>query len=83
VAYDIYDVETANLVRSFPTEAAALTMVRRIVKRDGPESVEAWAMGRTDLTGDVIAVPGLVHVPHQRQVKRFHVARVRIRRRQR
>ncbi|MGI8554159.1 MAG: hypothetical protein ACR2PL_25735 [Dehalococcoidia bacterium] len=53
MTYDIYDIETANLVRSFPTEEAALAMVRRAVERSGAEAVEAWALSRTDLAGEV------------------------------
>ena len=55
MTYDIYDTDTANLVRSFLSEEAALAMVRRTVKRSGPRAVEAWAMSRTDLTGSIFA----------------------------
>lgn len=60
MAYDIHDVETANLVRSFPTEEAALAMVRRAVERSGPGAVEAWVLGRTDLNGKVLTGEELV-----------------------
>ena len=47
-SYDIYDLETGNLVASLPNEALALAMVRRAIAEDGPESVECWAPGRSD-----------------------------------
>lgn len=54
MAYAIYDTETANLIDSFLTEEEALAMVRRAVEEDGPESIDGWALGRTDHTGDVL-----------------------------
>ncbi len=53
--YEIIDEPSGNLVRTFPTEEAALEMVRRVVKQQGAHSVDAWAMGRTDLTGPVLS----------------------------
>ena len=73
MTYDIYDTDTANLVRSFPTEKAALAMVRRAVKRSGPDAVDSWALTRTDLSGKMVAGPELAqralqlsvqHAPH-------------------
>lgn len=53
-AYAIYDTETANLIGTFPTEEEALEMVWRAVQEDGPDSIEGWALGRTDHTGAVL-----------------------------
>jgi hypothetical protein len=60
MSYDLYDMETANLVRSFPTEEAALAMIRQVVERSGPQAVETWVMSRTDLTGEVLEGQALV-----------------------
>jgi hypothetical protein len=60
-AYVIYDTETANLIDSFLTEEEALAMIKRAVKEEGPESIEGWALGRTDRTGEVFSGPKLVH----------------------
>ena len=58
--HDLFDVDTNNLVRSFATEKDALAMVERAIKRSGPESVEAWALSRTDFTGPVFSGKELV-----------------------
>ena len=55
MGYDIYDTETANLIDSFPTEEAALEEIRRAVEEDGPDSIEGWAVGRSDHTGEALA----------------------------
>lgn len=62
MTYDIYDIDSANLVRSFSSEEEALAMVRSAVKRTGPESVETWALSRTDLTGEVISGKSLAEM---------------------
>jgi len=59
-SYDIYDLETGNLVASLPNEALALAMVRRAITEDGPESVECWALGRSDHTAGSIAGEALI-----------------------
>jgi hypothetical protein len=58
--YDLFDVDTNNLVRSFATEKDALAMVERAIRRSGPESVEAWVLSRTDFTGPVLSGNELV-----------------------
>ena len=53
-AYEIYDDESGNLVGSFPSEQAALAVVRNALKRNGAESVATWSLGSVDLAGDVL-----------------------------
>lgn len=60
MGYDIYDTDTANMVGSFATEHEALAMVQRAVEEDGPESVESWALGRSDRSGDVLSGQQLI-----------------------
>ena len=58
--YEIYDTDSANLVRSFPTLAAALEMVQRVVNQSGEAAVASWELGRVDPTGDMLAGKDLV-----------------------
>jgi hypothetical protein len=46
--FEIYDTDTKNLIRSFPSEAAALAMVRRTIERNSSKAVASWAMGADD-----------------------------------
>lgn len=68
MTYEVYDISTANLVRSFPTQEAALAMVRRLVERSGPEAVETWAMSGSDLTGEMLAGKDLIRRALQARV---------------
>ena len=50
MSYDIYDLETANMVESFSTEEEALAMVRDAIDEYGPQIAELWGIARSDHT---------------------------------
>ena len=47
--YELWDIETANLVESFTTEAEALEAVRKAVDDLGRKIVRCWALISKDL----------------------------------
>lgn len=49
--YEIWDVGTANLIGSFPTEADALAAVRTMIAANGQRSVFAWALASAEPDG--------------------------------
>ena len=50
--YELMDVESANLVGTYETEAAALAVVRAAIREHGPHYVEAFALGTSDEEGE-------------------------------
>ena len=46
VSYELWDIQTGNLVGGYETEAAALAVVRRSMTEHGRESVEALGLAR-------------------------------------
>ena len=50
--YELMDVESANLVGAYETEAEALAIVRAALREHGPAYVEALALGYTDDQGE-------------------------------
>jgi hypothetical protein len=58
--FEIWDTDTANVLSDFPTEAAALTHVRQIIRRDGRDTVLMWELVRVPDRGDAetIAIGG-------------------------
>ncbi len=46
--WELWDVESGNIVNTYPNEQAALAVVREAVIRHGPTYVENWALGRDD-----------------------------------
>jgi len=57
---ELIDLESANVVASFATEAEALALVRDAIARHGRPYVYTWALGRIDrseppLRGDDLA----------------------------
>jgi hypothetical protein len=51
-SFEIWDTDTANVLNDFPSEAAALTHVRQIVRRDGRDTVLTWELVRVPERGD-------------------------------
>lgn len=49
--YELYDLESTNLVAGPLTEERALALVRQALEEDGREVVEMWALGRIDHSG--------------------------------
>lgn len=50
--YELWDIETANVVVSYETEAEALAAVRKAVARHGESYVEGLALIREDDRGE-------------------------------
>ncbi len=46
VSYELWELETTNLVDGYETEAAALAVVRRSIEQWGRESVATLALAR-------------------------------------
>jgi hypothetical protein len=46
--YELIDVESANLIGTYESEAEALAVVRAALRADGPASIEPLALGYTD-----------------------------------
>lgn len=65
MGFDIYDIESANLIGSFETEAQALRLVQDAIARHGREYVYTWAMGRVDHTGTPVVGAGLADLALQ------------------
>lgn len=49
--YELWDFESANLLGTFETRAAALAMVRAAIGRHARGYVDARGLGRTDEAG--------------------------------
>lgn len=60
IDYELYDLESANLVAGPLSEARALELVREALVEDGPEVVEHWALGCVDHTGTPIIGSALI-----------------------
>lgn len=60
--YELMDLETGNVVRTYASEAAALRDVAATFRRLGPEAVVDLALGQSDHPpgGKVLAGPRLV-----------------------
>lgn len=52
MAYELWDVETANLVGDYDTEVAALAVVRRSIGVHGRGTVDALALAYEDSEGE-------------------------------
>jgi hypothetical protein len=50
--FQLLDLETANAVAGFGTEAEALAEVRSVLRRHGPVAVATLALGYEDERGD-------------------------------
>ena len=60
MGYDLYDLETANLVAHAATEDELLAYVRRVIVEDGEECAASLALGRADHIGLAISGPALI-----------------------
>ena len=49
--YELIDIQTANLIGTYDTEAEALAVVRAAIERHGPTCVETLALGCEDRRG--------------------------------
>jgi hypothetical protein len=49
--YDLWDVDTGNLIGSYDDEEPALAMVRALVDANGPEYADVLELGLEDETG--------------------------------
>ena len=61
LTYELWDLDSGNRVAVFDSEAEALTLVREIYARQGPEAVSAFGLGaiREDQDGNAELVPVL------------------------
>jgi hypothetical protein len=60
MGYDIYDLQTRNLLDSFRTEQEALEAVQLAIKEDGPDSVQSWALGPSDRSAKAVSGSELI-----------------------
>jgi hypothetical protein len=56
MTYDLWDVESGNIVNTFETEGAALAVVRTLLDLNGPEYVHALSLGCEDDDGSISVV---------------------------
>ena len=56
MAYEIWDVESANLVGSYATEGAALAAVRDAVRLTDESAALGWALAREDRRGTTTTI---------------------------
>jgi hypothetical protein len=53
MAYDLWDVESGNIVNTFETEREALSVVRTLLDLNGAEYVQALSLGYEDDDGSM------------------------------
>jgi hypothetical protein len=58
--YEVWDLETSNLINSFDTEQAALVFLRRLFNLNGPDGVRDLAIMRQTLDASGEYEPSLV-----------------------
>jgi hypothetical protein len=56
--YELWDLETGNIINTYQTEAAALAVVCELISSNGPDYAEALALGRTDARGKSVVAEG-------------------------
>ena len=56
--YELWDLETGNIINTYGTEQAALAVVCELIDSNGPEYAEALALGRTDARGKSVVAEG-------------------------
>lgn len=49
--YELWDSETRNLLGTYPSEEAALAVIRSLLQKHGPGAVASLFLGREDETG--------------------------------
>lgn len=54
--YELWDVETGNIIGDFDSEAEALAMVRDLLAANSPDYADALSLGRTDESGQTTLV---------------------------
>jgi hypothetical protein len=62
VSYDLYDLESANLVAHAATREELLAYVRRVIEADGEQCAVTLALGRADHTGGSISGEDLIRL---------------------
>jgi hypothetical protein len=45
--WELWDVESGNIINTYPTEQAALAVVREAHMRHGRQYVQNWALGQS------------------------------------
>jgi hypothetical protein len=54
--YEVWDIESANLLAVYPTEEAALAFVRQVIAADGPAMVATWELARAREDQDTMSI---------------------------
>lgn len=54
--FQLWEAESANLVGSYPTEEAALLVVRAAIERHGRETLDSLVLLREEVRGQIIPV---------------------------
>jgi hypothetical protein len=53
MAYDLWDVESGNIINTFDTEPDALAVVRTLLDLNGPAYVQALSLGHEAADGSM------------------------------
>ena len=53
MTYDLWDVESGNIVNTFETEREALSVVRTLLELNGPEYAQSLSLGYEDDDGSM------------------------------
>ena len=52
MTYELWEAESGNMIAGFPTNSAALALVREQIEAAGPESVGTWFLGCEEDDGE-------------------------------
>jgi hypothetical protein len=55
-AFELWDTETSNLVGLYPSQDAALAVVRHAVREYGTDAIRSIALGREDEDGELVPI---------------------------
>jgi hypothetical protein len=56
--YELWDLETGNIINTYETEQAALAVVCELIESNGAEYADALALGLTDAGGKLLVAEG-------------------------
>ena len=77
MTYDLWDVESGNIVNTYETEAEALAVVRELLRQNGDGYASALSLGYEDRGGRMgLVAEGAALAARARDVLRMDVAPV-------
>ncbi len=75
MAFELWDIESRNIVGDYATEAEALALVRDLVCREGPGAVETLLLAFEDETGRTTPVAAGIELAERAAMTGTVVAR--------